>query len=273
MIGASVYVVDKNYRIIYFNEYIKELYPGLKGGEYCYQALCHEDAPCSYCPLLEENRDEALFFNPYLKTWIHINVTDVRWPGIGACHLMVAGRVKGRASHRMHEAALRMAEVPGTDRVGILDKNAFCDVVTTFLGENPQNQYCLVAIDIEHFKLFNEWYGTEKGDCFLKEFSEKLTGIVHICHGFAGYFGNDDFYIFMRDDQEDLKWMQEEVQECFENYDEEVRFLPVFGVFSVENQSLPVSAMCDRARIAAESLNRAETRKYGEGLSRCRQRT
>ena len=26
-----------------------------------------------------------------------------------------------------------------------------------------------MAVDIEHFKLFNEWYGEEAGDLFLEE--------------------------------------------------------------------------------------------------------
>ena len=31
---------------------------------------------------------------------------------------------------------------------------------------NPED-YCLMAIDIEHFKLFNDWYGQEAGDRLL----------------------------------------------------------------------------------------------------------
>ncbi|MFR3753049.1 MAG: diguanylate cyclase domain-containing protein [Enterocloster sp.] len=32
--------------------------------------------------------------------------------------------------------------------------------------KNPED-YCLMAIDIEHFKLFNDWYGQEAGDRLL----------------------------------------------------------------------------------------------------------
>ena len=33
-----------------------------------------------------------------------------------------------------------------------------------------------MAVDIEHFKLFNEWYGEEAGDLFLEEVGRLLGG-------------------------------------------------------------------------------------------------
>lgn len=35
-------------------------------------------------------------------------------------------------------------------------------------GGDGDQRYCLMAVDIEHFKIFNEWYGQEAGDRFLK---------------------------------------------------------------------------------------------------------
>jgi GGDEF domain-containing protein len=35
----------------------------------------------------------------------------------------------------------------------------------------------MVAIDIEHFKLFNEWYGIAAGDLFLRAIAKELKTI------------------------------------------------------------------------------------------------
>ena len=53
---------------------------------------------------------------------------------------------------------------------------------------NPED-YCLMAIDIEHFKLFNDWYGQEAGDRLLAMIGELLNKTQSEEGGLAGYMG------------------------------------------------------------------------------------
>lgn len=46
----------------------------------------------------------------------------------------------------------------------------------------------LIAIDIEHFRLFNRHYGREEGDRFLVRISGCLKGLRQDYGGIAGYF-------------------------------------------------------------------------------------
>ena len=36
----SVYVIDRDFRLVNFNDVLKKLFPDLQAGLFCYQALC-----------------------------------------------------------------------------------------------------------------------------------------------------------------------------------------------------------------------------------------
>lgn len=55
----------------------------------------------------------------------------------------------------------------------------------------------MVAIDIEHFKLFNEWYGIAAGDLFLRAIAKELKTISQQLRGIAGYLLGDDFALLI----------------------------------------------------------------------------
>ena len=86
----SIYVVDNDYKIQYFNQTLKSKFPELRCGEYCYQALSAEDTPCEKCPLFEENADSVIFYNKNLQRWVEVSTGQVDWPGAGQCHMLMA---------------------------------------------------------------------------------------------------------------------------------------------------------------------------------------
>lgn len=44
---------------------------------------------------------------------------------------------------------------------GLLNEHSFLKAARFLLEEGGNDNYCLIAIDIEHFKLFNDWYGRQ----------------------------------------------------------------------------------------------------------------
>ena len=46
-------------------------------------------------------------------------------------------------------------------------KDAFLQALHTFLTAHQGTEWAVAAVDIQHFKLYNELYGTEKGDVLL----------------------------------------------------------------------------------------------------------
>lgn len=144
----------------------------------------------------------------------------------------------------------------------LYSKESFYAAAAEYLRTHRGEPQCLVAVDIEHFKLFNEWYGTDQGDYFLKEIAIRLKNAESCYGGVAGYFGNDDFYILMPNVKEKIEHLQTYILECFQQYGEDVCFLPVFGAYVVEDYPLSISSMCDRALIAAESIKGNYTRRF-----------
>lgn len=61
------------------------------------------------------------------------------------------------------------------------------------LEENP---YCVIYLDIDNFKAYNDVYGFENGDLIIKLLADLI--ITHMPSGqFAGHVGGDDFVIIM----------------------------------------------------------------------------
>ena len=62
---------------------------------------------------------------------------------------------------------------------GAYSKEYFYQQVKDTFVEAPEKEYDIVCLNVENFKLVNDVFGTQAGDCLLK-------GIVKICKEFAG---------------------------------------------------------------------------------------
>ena len=66
----SIYVIGKDYQLVYVNEAILKKMPEVQTGDYCYRALCHENAPCKNCPLEQEEKSGSIIWNNRLGMWV-----------------------------------------------------------------------------------------------------------------------------------------------------------------------------------------------------------
>ncbi|RGY99686.1 EAL domain-containing protein [Clostridium sp. AM58-1XD] len=143
----------------------------------------------------------------------------------------------------------------GKDRLtGLYRRNIFFNEAEQFLKQHRGVKYCLMAIDIEHFKLFNEWYGQEEGDQFLVGIGRQLGKLQDENRGIAGYMGGDDFVIILPDDKKLLNELQERIIGLVRQYGDNAGFFPAFGIYVIEEETISVSTMYDRAAIALESV-------------------
>ncbi len=83
-INVGMYIIDKNYNMIYINDYAKNIYPHVELGKPCYKVLADLDKPCVHCPI--NNGGTALFYAAYTKEWISAQVASLEIPGIGECY-------------------------------------------------------------------------------------------------------------------------------------------------------------------------------------------
>lgn len=143
---------------------------------------------------------------------------------------------------------------------GLLRRTVFLKRAQEFLSKK-NGSYCLAAVDIEHFKLFNEWYGQEEGDRLLARIGGHLKDIETSYNGIAGYMGGDDFVIIIPDDREAIGELQNRIMTYVRQSGGTAGFLPAFGIYGIEDGSLSISTMYDRACIALASVKGSYARR------------
>ena len=112
----------------------------------------------------------------------------------------------------------------------------------------------MVAIDIEHFKLFNEWYGIAAGDLFLRAIAKELKTISQQLRGIAGYLLGDDFALLIPYHNNHTKMILDKVMHYIEEFQDKIGFYPALGVCLVDDRNMPSQTIYDRAVIALTSI-------------------
>ena len=138
----------------------------------------------------------------------------------------------------------------GRDAVtGVLDQKAFQVEASKLIESKKSVPWCLISIDIEHFKFFDEWYGRESGDYLLARIGTILLESKKSMNGVAGYFGQDDFIFLCKYDQKKIEALYEKIRELIISFGFSMGFMPAFGIAMLEKDMLILDAF-DRASIA-----------------------
>uniref|UniRef100_UPI0040559C8A EAL domain-containing protein n=1 Tax=Acetatifactor sp. TaxID=1872090 RepID=UPI0040559C8A len=112
---------------------------------------------------------------------------------------------------------------------------------------NDEGEYCLIAIDIEHFKIFNKWRGRNAGDEFLMAMASALRQFEKEYGGVAAYFGGDNFAVFLPNRPEVIALLEQRLVAVALEKGKTVGFLPAFGVYCIDNRELETVEMYDYA--------------------------
>ena len=132
---------------------------------------------------------------------------------------------------------------------GLLTESAFFPQAEALIAKKPEIEWCLVTVDIEHFRFFDEWYGRAKGDELLANIGKILLEEEKSVGGLAGYFSFDDFAILCPHDEDRIEALYERVRDVVISFGLSVGFLPAFGVARIEDGLRVVDAL-DHANIA-----------------------
>lgn len=132
-------------------------------------------------------------------------------------------------------------------------KTTFERLAQERLMQDVHQEYGLVDIDIEHFKLFNDWYGIQEGDHLLMYISYQIRKKVQELNGIATRIGGDEFVMLLPQAACDVKKLEPEIIGWIQNYDASIKFLPTVGIYMIQDKTLPIAQMCDRAAIATAS--------------------
>lgn len=145
---------------------------------------------------------------------------------------------------------------------GLYFGHAYFNEVDKFLEEKKPKDYCMMAMDIEHFRLYNQLQGREEGDHLLviianmlREFQKKQGGVV-------GYLGGDNFAILTKYDAEVLKELRQELREEIRRKNKTTGYPPAFGIYVINDSTESAASMYNRATVALSYV-------IGNYTSRC----
>ena len=129
---------------------------------------------------------------------------------------------------------------------GLYNKEEFIENATYKLNHEPKDYY-IVAVDIEHFKLYTRWWGKKTAEVFLAEIAVKLKEYEKKYDAIASYVGEDDFAIMLPMDQKILTILEKELKKISSQKTRNVGFLPALGVYKVPAGATDATGMYDMA--------------------------
>ena len=132
---------------------------------------------------------------------------------------------------------------------GIYNKQAFYDKTQEMLQENPDTNFDLLRINIERFKVLNDLFGEATGDKLLRYIGRFLKEInLPLC--VSGRLYADNFVVCYEAGKGDSQRMINTMQMMADSFALNHRTVLSFGLYRIDDKSLPISVMCDRANMA-----------------------
>lgn len=214
---------------------------------------CADNILSSFSP---KNSDGLLFgefrFKLFSGGWLWVSVLILSGAKFGFGNAKFRIYVFDIQSRKIRELSLDNEYISGSGASkatsGLLDKDSFIAALSERI-KSTEDEWCIASIDIENFKLFNEWYGHDRGDALMAEISSMLIERAEKSNGIAGYFGQDDFCIFMPYSPHTADELYGELYAEVNNADFAPGFLPAIGICMVDKSSA-VLDMLDRAFLA-----------------------
>lgn len=168
-----------------------------------------------------------------------------------------------------------MPDTKERDRFGLLTRESFLSCVQNQLHSKINNTTCIAAVDIEHMKLLNNWFGQQTGDRVLRRIASILLNMEEENGYLVGRFGSDDFFLFMPSEEARIQQVYEDVSTAIEKECPRANFRPLIGVCEVEAGETDAAMLCNNAQIAADAVRGQEgkrIRRFDHTMMRAIQR-
>lgn len=138
---------------------------------------------------------------------------------------------------------------------GIYNKNKFFDATKDMLKRYAEKQFIFIRLDIDRFKLINSFFGASEGDSILKYIADGIHSRMKRkkCCSY-GRINSDRFAIciaFSGDIYAELQAFCDDFNTYLSNYNKTYKLIMSIGAYLIEDNSLPVEIIYDRATMAA----------------------
>lgn len=162
----------------------------------------------------------------------------------------------------------------GNERA-IFNADEFFTALANRCEKITEEKFCLIAIDIGHFRLFNRLYGRAEGNKLIDEMKPLVADAADSVDGIAGHMGSDDFTVFMPDDDEAIKSIRTKIESLFTRLGSVASFSVLFGIYEINDTSMAPEVMYDYAATAldeAAKLGNDNTYRYTVEMEKAQER-
>ena len=170
-----------------------------------------------------------------------------------------------------HVETAQIRQLRERDRLtGLYNASTFYEKADKLVKAHPGQRFDASYLDIEHFKLFNEWHGREAGDEILRSIAARLDSLAERHGGVAGYLGGDDFTLVLPCGVIAEDSIDGQLKLPPFDSEDTIGFRPAIGVCPIEEAGGSVSTACDYAMLAMASVKNAYAKRvawYEDSMS------
>lgn len=142
---------------------------------------------------------------------------------------------------------------------GLYRMPAFNRKVKKRIAKHPREPFDIMVLNIEHFSLVNELFGRKASQRLIQSLALFLSGMEHIDEGVVARASEDVFYLYMPAKPEQERFcdrLERELTGFFGSYPLPLHLEGRVGVCAGCGEEIPVEQLCDRARLALDTIGR-----------------
>lgn len=163
----------------------------------------------------------------------------------------------------IHQANSTIAWLERDPLTTLYSLSAFYQKVQQRIQEASDTDFDVIMFDLEHFKLVNETFGHAAGDRLLQQLSLFLIGLPHIEEGIAAHDSADTFFLLMPSYLHFYETLYASASDFLKVYPLSLRLRGQIGVCPVTDRTLSPEQLCDRARLALDTLSSSAESRIG----------
>lgn len=159
---------------------------------------------------------------------------------------------------------------------GLYSDRDFVSYAASVVSANPNPDWQIAVLDIDNFRLFNDWFGHEKGDELLRKVGAIIASSAERVRGVGGYFLQDDFALLLPENEKELHRIHGEIHSAVAELGAPIGFLPAIGVCplvdakDIDDALDKASVACDKAKeslserlvLYSHDIHQTEEREY-----------
>lgn len=133
---------------------------------------------------------------------------------------------------------------------------------------SANDKYALVLMDITKFKVINEIYGFDIANTILKDLYEIIKKNLPADTLLARSFAANYLFIIKYEEESDINSIIDKIHQDIENFNNNVmpdlkssqnnkvaaKLVPLFGVYLMNDVTVPINIMCDRVSLAKRTI-------------------